>query len=50
MAGLKLRLKAHERVLINGTVIENGDRPCELSVMSQGAHILRLRDALHPDE
>lgn len=50
MAGLKLRLKANERVLINGTVVQNGNRPSELSIMSPGAHILRLRDALHPGE
>jgi flagellar protein FlbT len=50
MAGLKLRLKANERVLINGTVVQNGNRANELSIMSRGAHILRLRDALHPGD
>ncbi len=50
MAGLKLRLKAKERVLINGTVVENGNHQSELTIMSPGAHILRLRDALHPSE
>ncbi len=50
MAGLVLKLGPEERVLINGAVIENGDRRCRLSILTPGANILRLRDAIHPGE
>ncbi|MEN9410605.1 MAG: hypothetical protein RL216_2579 [Pseudomonadota bacterium] len=50
MSGLVLKLGPHERVLINGAVIENGDKRSRLSVMTPGAHILRLRDAIRPGE
>lgn len=50
MTGLVLKLNPRERVLINGAVIENGDRRTRLSVMTPGANILRLRDAIHPEE
>lgn len=50
MSGLVLKLGPHERVLINGAVIENGDRRSRLSIMTPNAHILRLRDAIHPEE
>jgi flagellar biosynthesis repressor protein FlbT len=50
MSGLVLKLGPHERVLINGAVIENGDRRSRLAVMTPNAHILRLRDAIHPEE
>lgn len=35
---------------MNGAVIENGDRRSRLSILTPKANILRLRDALHPDE
>lgn len=50
MSGLVLKLGPHERVLINGAVIENGDRRSRLAIMTPNAHILRLRDAIHPEE
>ena len=50
MSGLVLKLSPKERLLINGAVIENGDRRCRLSIVSPEANILRLRDALHPEE
>lgn len=50
MSGLVLKLGPHERVLINGAVIENGDRRSKLAIMTPGANILRLRDAIHPEE
>jgi flagellar protein FlbT len=50
MSGLVLKLGPGERVLINGAVIENGDRRSRLSIVTPGANILRLRDAIHPDE
>ena len=50
MSGLVLKLGPKERLLINGAVIENGDRRCRLSVVSPNANVLRLRDAIHPEE
>lgn len=50
MSGLVLKLAPHERVLINGAVIENGDRRSRLAIMTPNANILRLRDAIHPQE
>lgn len=50
MSGLVLKLGPHERVLINGAVIENGEKRSRLSIMTPNANILRLRDAIHPAE
>ena len=50
MSGLVLKLGPHERILINGAVIENGDRRSRLAVMTPNANILRLRDAIHPEQ
>jgi flagellar protein FlbT len=50
MSGLVLKLGPRERVLVNGAVIENGDRRARLSIVTPNAHILRLRDAIHPEE
>lgn len=50
MSGLVLKLGPKERVLINGAVIENGERRSRLSIITPGANILRLRDAIHPEE
>ena len=50
MSGLVLKLAPHERVLINGAVVENCDRRSKLAIMTPGAHILRLRDAIHPEQ
>ncbi|GAB4532240.1 MAG: flagellar biosynthesis repressor FlbT [Ruegeria sp.] len=50
MAGLVLKLAPKERVLVNGVVIENGDRRSRFSILTPDANVLRLRDAIHPDE
>lgn len=50
MSGLVLKLGPKERVLVNGAVIENGDRRSRLAIMTPNANILRLRDAIHPEE
>ncbi len=50
MAGLKLKLRPEEQILINGAVIQNGMKQVELTVKTAGTRILRLRDAIHPDE
>lgn len=50
MTGLVLKLGPRERVLVNGAVIENGDRRAKVSILTPNANVLRLRDAIHPDE
>jgi len=50
MTGLVLKLAPKERVLINGAVIENGDRRSRMSIVTPDANILRLRDAIHPED
>ncbi|WP_322867089.1 flagellar biosynthesis repressor FlbT [Aquicoccus sp. G2-2] len=50
MSGLVLKLGPKERVLINGAVIENGERRSRLSIVTPNANILRLRDAIHPEQ
>lgn len=50
MSGLVLKLGPRERVLVNGAVIENGERRSRLSILTPNANILRLRDAIPPGE
>lgn len=50
MTGLVLKLNPRERLLVNGAVIENGDRRSSLVILTPKANILRLRDAIRPDE
>lgn len=50
MSGLVLKLGPKERVLINGAVIENGEKRSRLSIVTPNANILRLRDAIHPED
>lgn len=50
MAGLKLKLGPEEQILINGVVVQNGNRQCQLTIKTPNANILRLRDAIHPSD
>ena len=50
MSGLVLKLGPGERIMINGVVMENGDRRARLNVITPDANVLRLRDAIHPDQ
>lgn len=50
MSGLVIKLGPKERVLINGAVLENGDRRGRVNILTPGAKILRLKDAMHPNE
>lgn len=50
MSGLVLKLSPKERILINGAVIENGDRRSRLNIITPNANILRLKDAIHPQD
>lgn len=48
--GLVIKLAPNERILINGAVIENGNRQTRLAIKTPQANILRLSDAIHPKE
>ena len=50
MTGLVIKLAPNERLLINGAIIENGDKRTKISIRSPQANVLRLKDALHPDQ
>lgn len=50
MPGLILKLRAHEQILVNGVVMQNGDRNARLIIKTPDAKILRLRDAIHPED
>lgn len=50
MPGLILKLAPGERFVANGVVIENGDRRARLNILTPDSNVLRLRDALHPDQ
>ena len=50
MPGLVLKLKAGERVMINGAVLENTDRRSKITVLTPNCQILRLKDAIRPEE
>ena len=50
MSGLVLKLGPKERLLINGAVVENGDKRSRLSILTPDVHVLRLKDAIHPKD
>ena len=50
MSGLMLKLAPRERFIINGTMLENGDKPGRIRVPGPDVMVLRCRDALRPDQ
>ena len=50
MSGLVLKLAPRERVLINGAVIENGEKRGRVSIVTPKTRVLRLKDAIHPED
>ncbi|MFN4057361.1 MAG: flagellar biosynthesis repressor FlbT [Roseinatronobacter sp.] len=50
MTGLIIRLAPFERMLLNGAIIENGERRTNFAIKSPNAHVLRLRDAILPEQ
>lgn len=50
MPGLVLKLRPSERVLVNGAVLENGGLRTRLTILTPDANVLRLRDAIHPEQ
>ena len=50
MAGLVLSLRPYEKVLIGGVVVQNGEKKAAIRVLDDAAGVLRLSDAMHPDD
>lgn len=50
MSGLILKLRPNEEFIINGVVVQNGDRKTRLRIKTAGAAILRMKDALRPEQ
>jgi len=50
MTGLVIKLKPNEKMLVNGVLMQNCDRATRIRIKTSDVSILRLRDALHPDE
>ena len=50
MTGLVLKLKPQEKLLINGALVQNGNRSAVLRVKTTDVSILRKRDALRPED
>lgn len=50
MSGLVLKLRPRERFMINGVVLQNGDRRSNIVVVSSDVNVLRLKDAIHPED
>ncbi|MEZ5892656.1 MAG: flagellar biosynthesis repressor FlbT [Parvularculaceae bacterium] len=50
MTGLVIKLKPNEKVLVNGVILQNGDRAASLRVRSDDVAILRARDAIPKEE
>jgi len=50
MSGLVLKLGPRERIMVNGVVLENGDRRTRLNIVTSDANVLRMRDAIHPED
>ena len=50
MSGLLLTLAPGERFIVNGALLENGDRPSRIRIKDNDARVLRCSDALKPEE
>lgn len=50
MSGLFLGLAPGEKFIVNGAILENGDKPSRIRVLEHNARVLRCADALKPDE
>ncbi len=50
MAGLVLSLKANEKFLVNGALVQNGDKRGQIHLPDSSVNVLRISDCLHPNE
>ena len=50
MTGLVIKLKPNEKVLVNGVILQNGDRAASIRVRTSDVSILRARDAMQKED
>jgi len=50
MSGLVLKFAPGERFIVNGALLENGDKPARIRIGDSNVRVLRCRDALRPEE
>ncbi|MEM9421422.1 MAG: flagellar biosynthesis repressor FlbT [Pseudomonadota bacterium] len=50
MSGLTLTLKPREKFLVGGNLVENGPRRSSIRISDEAVYVLRLSDALHPQQ
>jgi flagellar protein FlbT len=50
MSGLVLKIAPGERFIVNGALLENGDKPARIRIADGSARVLRCRDAMRPEE
>lgn len=50
MAGLLLKLPTGDRIVLNGAVLENAGRGARLRILTPDTQLLRLRDAVDPND
>ena len=50
MSGLVLTLAPGERFIVNGAVLDNGDRPSRIRGKDYDARVLRCSDAINPED
>lgn len=50
MSGLVLKIAPGERFIVNGALLENGDKPARIRIEDGNVRVLRCRDALRPEE
>lgn len=50
MSGLVLKIAPGERFIVNGALLENGDKPARIRIGDSNVRVLRCRDALRPEE
>jgi flagellar protein FlbT len=50
MSGLVLKVAPGERFLVNGALLENGDKPARIRISDTDARVLRCRHAIKPED
>ena len=50
MSGLVLKIAPGERFIVNGALLENGDKPARIRIADGNVRVLRCRDALRPED
>ncbi|RKQ72146.1 flagellar protein FlbT [Litorimonas taeanensis] len=50
MSGLVISLKPNEKFLVNGALLVNGDKRSQICIPNDDTHVLRMSDALHPND